>query len=1366
MSFAVKHAVKKEITGSFRLLSQSAGRTQHAPAPNAPVMARRSDSSTEEVISVSESDVAPTPVPVMERRKGCPKKKTEKNAAVIEDSSFLRHLELEPCEALPSAKGGRTPFTTTRKLVRHGGSGFGFSVAWTQPPRVERVEAGQPADRAGLRPGDYVIFVEKYNVVTMPEEEILHLIRSCGNTLTLEVYRRSTPNGLVSSSNLAAPANTNTPSPAPPRSSTTCSATTTSLDLSKRRLHLPQVTFSSETEPLNREDARRRSIYQLVNKEQHYALSLQFGVSRFLLPLADRKDLISCGDHQTLFQNVEELLRLTEDILEQLIQEEGEAFGQSLGRIYHKKITLMCNAYRRYFSGLKKADCLLVEKTRSSDFMRLIVEPPVPKRRPDLTAFLHKPLEHYREVLKLLQTILIYTKMTDEDYNSLSRAVQELQMMYRDVMAGAGLMEPEGEGRPLLSLQDLESRLVFTRCKPFKLSSPGRQWIFGGDLSRVEGRAVRPFWALLFTDMLLFAKVSRDRVLFIMEEPLSLMAVTQAFFNIRKKANEFRLLMDGGSEGTDSPAPGGCGPDLPLSRHPKKGARRRTVTLRAPTAELKAVWQNLIQRQIIYLNTIRGGTPASSPLDSPDPPTTLSVGTLDSLSLRRQTPMQENKSLNNSHRHLDDIIEHKCRQLGKSGASKGSALHLAQWMRGQLGGSTGPLTPDDEPELEVWSTEELRRRSEQLQILGVGQLVPTRNESRCEEFEMSDTERSISRSTERSRSQSTSDSQVTVKSGGGDHPVAVCRKCHKTCLSNSAVSPQSPRASDNSNELDEDDTDYNEKWGPLMLMGMTVGLGASTLMDPFSPTEVPLISVLPPTPDTIPRNSAGFQWDDTDTPFMNRKSFSPSSTSPDPDNQHQNVNRSDYLGTFGEEDEDSGAEEEEPPYKSLTSPPGLKRFGTLASLDMLEGDEDLENTGGGETDSEDEGEEWESDADDNVEETRNEETYTNRVIEESFSNIHEEGSEDNWEVHHSSTPDFATGVIEESFSNIPDEDSEDNLEVPESSSPDFTSGVIEESFSNIPEESSEDNLEVSRPSSSHFTSGEIQPQLEVVTQSLRGWTARAGSFVAEKMALFERLGEDSRAAAAFLDRYLRPGETQPEPATTSSDDYETSAATSGEEVWGTPTSGGDLDDEVAFPGAESQQESPSNSMSSPGPGDEETELMMDELLAVPPLPTTVRGFPPRRRLEPLLEEEDTDSTPTSTPIEPQETPSPEQVCVWTCWQGSEAGVVADICPAPAGAGSAKHQPGFFHRLRLCKNRDQSPRVKGKKLLGFLSRRRSEDVGSGRPLFGLFHREAVDDIPTSLPYHLTPRRTHDKQLERRFWKQLRRRRGGGIIPSPA
>lgn len=45
-------------------------------------------------------------------------------------------------------------------------------------------------------------------------------------------------------------------------------------------------------------------------------------------------------------------------------------------------------------------------------------------------------------------------------------------------------------------------------------------------------------------------------------------------------------------------------------------------------------------------------------------------------------------------------------------------------------------------------------------------------------------------------------------------------------------------------------------------------------------------------------------------------------------------------------------------------------------------------------------------------------------------------------------------------------------------------------------------------------------QLVSVGQSIRGWTARAGSFVAEKMALFERLGEDT-GASSFIDRCAR-----------------------------------------------------------------------------------------------------------------------------------------------------------------------------------------------------------------------------------------------------
>lgn len=105
-----------------------------------------------------------------------------------DENLFLRYLELDPTEgpeAIPAAlqrkatgnQSGRTPFTTTKKLTRPPKTGFGFSVVWTHPPRIERVEKGLPADKAGILPGDYIIFVDKHNVVMMPEIDILNLIR-------------------------------------------------------------------------------------------------------------------------------------------------------------------------------------------------------------------------------------------------------------------------------------------------------------------------------------------------------------------------------------------------------------------------------------------------------------------------------------------------------------------------------------------------------------------------------------------------------------------------------------------------------------------------------------------------------------------------------------------------------------------------------------------------------------------------------------------------------------------------------------------------------------------------------------------------------------------------------------------------------------------------------------------------------------------------------------------------------------------------------------------------------------------------------------------------------------------------------------
>lgn len=43
-------------------------------------------------------------------------------------------------------------------------------------------------------------------------------------------------------------------------------------------------------------------------------------------------------------------------------------------------------------------------------------------------------------------------------------------------------------------------------------------------------------------------------------------------------------------------------------------------------------------------------------------------------------------------RQYDELIDEKCRQLNKSGTSHDSALHLAQWMKGQFDESVNTIS--------------------------------------------------------------------------------------------------------------------------------------------------------------------------------------------------------------------------------------------------------------------------------------------------------------------------------------------------------------------------------------------------------------------------------------------------------------------------------------------------------------------------------------------------------------------------------------------------------------------------------------------------------------------------------------------------
>lgn len=110
-------------------------------------------------------------------------------------------------------------------------------------------------------------------------------------------------------------------------------------------------------------------------------------------------------------------------------------------------------------------------------------------------------------------------------------------------------------------------------------------------------------------------------------------------------------------------------------------------------------------------------------------------------------------------KQIDALVEHKCNQLTQTNSSKGNAIHLEKWIKGQLDSDLADQ-PELEPLSEEWTEEMLRQRSQELQLIDA-QGNPTsrserKDESQYEECNLSDHDQSPSKST-------TTESQVSFK---------------------------------------------------------------------------------------------------------------------------------------------------------------------------------------------------------------------------------------------------------------------------------------------------------------------------------------------------------------------------------------------------------------------------------------------------------------------------------------------------------------------------------------------------------------------------------------------------------------------------
>ncbi|XP_070494009.1 general transcriptional corepressor trfA-like [Chironomus tepperi] len=102
------------------------------------------------------------------------------------NNDLLKYLELNSDENCGNSQG-RTPLTMTKVIHKQTNGSYGFEISWSKPPKINTISLEQT--KSGIKKGDYLIFIDEINVVTMPKDEVIELIRKERDCLKLEIFR-------------------------------------------------------------------------------------------------------------------------------------------------------------------------------------------------------------------------------------------------------------------------------------------------------------------------------------------------------------------------------------------------------------------------------------------------------------------------------------------------------------------------------------------------------------------------------------------------------------------------------------------------------------------------------------------------------------------------------------------------------------------------------------------------------------------------------------------------------------------------------------------------------------------------------------------------------------------------------------------------------------------------------------------------------------------------------------------------------------------------------------------------------------------------------------------------------------------------
>ena len=350
---------------------------------------------------------------------------------------------------------------------------------------------------------------------------------------------------------------------------------------------------------------------QLIHAEDKFVTLMHQGVLRFSRPL--RHGILTAFEHQTLFQNVEKLLAISEFHLKKLADcwAANQHDLQTVGNIYQAQLQVLCEAYTNYFRGLSTADELLRELITKPTFVEFLRKelPGVPDIQ--LDSFLQAPQEHFQNLVCVFDDLVAMVK-SQQRPSVLTKVQSELSLVLDQCMEGSDQLRYSAEFHeeqffesyitsefkkaddhreldncninPDLVL--IEEKIRFANnVKPFHLAVPGRYIVFSGELDFIVNWKWVKATVFLTNDALIVAKNEANGQLTVITEPISLRDVLTTEFNCKHPCE---ILLTAKSESRDT-----------------AWSHMRTATFRASTVGDKETWARLVKKCVAAIKNER-----------------------------------------------------------------------------------------------------------------------------------------------------------------------------------------------------------------------------------------------------------------------------------------------------------------------------------------------------------------------------------------------------------------------------------------------------------------------------------------------------------------------------------------------------------------------------------------------------------------------------------------------------------------------------------------------------------------------------------------------------------------------------------------